>query len=235
MPVLWQSETVLQSARIVQSQCPRLKRHVLPLKVAAGPLPQCIEGHQEVDSRMMVVYNVLLECFLDGDEHLAYFVPLFQYNPVSTWDVLQNPAAVWSLRSQRCLRRWVNAQRRWRLNRCGCAKSNIARVWRTLKNWSHTPFPSLSSFWVTRQVRCWNPNSILELPKWQCRMPKIIHKQIKARKGERQIDHPISPALFIAHPAIWCSGCRLWIWADCWSGLLCWWPQYFKVVCSKCK
>lgn len=75
---------VLQSARIVQSQCPRLKRHVLPLKVAAGPLPQCIEGHQEVDSRMMVVYNVLLECFLDGDEHLAYFVPLFQYNPVST-------------------------------------------------------------------------------------------------------------------------------------------------------
>ena len=136
---------------------------------------------------------------------------------------------------QRCLRRWVNAQRRWRLNRCGCAKSNIARVWRTLKNWSHTPFPSLSSFWVTRQVRCWNPNSILELPKWQCRMPKIIHKQIKARKGERQIDHPISPALFIAHPVIWCSGCRLWIWADCWSGLLCWWPQYFKVVCSKCK
>jgi hypothetical protein len=65
---------VLQSARIVQSQCPRLNWHVLPLKVAAGPLPQCIEGHQEVDSRMMVVYNVLLECFLDREMNIWHIL-----------------------------------------------------------------------------------------------------------------------------------------------------------------
>ena len=123
--------------------------------------------------------------FREGDESWAYFLPLFQYDPVSTWNVLQNPAAVWSLRCKGAFDiEWMHSDVGVSIEGCGRAKSNMAGM----KKWS-----TLSSFWVTWQVRCWNPNSILELPKWQCRMPKThINKSRPGKVNDKLITryHP---------------------------------------------